>query len=154
MKRKGAHNDFSRYLLEPGPGQDFVSFSDFIRRTAVVLERALPESAWSAVDGLHYQRSQGYAKSLSFNQVDYLIDRWGRFHCDAIIRFDRLEDDFRSVLRRFHANADTNWLGRMNADPTPGDWRAQYARTEDRDWVGRLYKRDIRRFGFTFEDAS
>ena len=52
IKRKGVHNDFSRYLLEPAPGRSLVSFSEFIRRTAVIEETAEPECKWSGGDGL------------------------------------------------------------------------------------------------------
>ena len=50
MKRKEIHNDFSKYLLEPSINKNTVTFSEFIRRTAIVKEQSLPESSHSKIN--------------------------------------------------------------------------------------------------------
>lgn len=150
MRRKGIHNHFSSYLLEPTPGRQVVSFSEFIRRNAIVVERTLPESLWPDVEGLVFDRSEGYLKSVAFNQFDYLTNARGEYSCDRVLRLESLEEDLRVVLSMFHS--DLSWLRirQANANPEPIEWREYYANAEDRAWVARLYAKDIAHFGFSY----
>jgi hypothetical protein len=150
MNRKKIHNDFSKYLLEPSPNGKTVSFSEFIRRTAVVKEQSLPESSYSKVNALILKTSIGYSKSLSFNQLDYLTNTYGEAGFDAIIRFENLANDFCKVLRPFHQNIDTDWLERKNTNPVQKNYRDYYANNDDQRWVASLYKRDIEYFKYVF----
>jgi hypothetical protein len=150
MLAKGIHNDFSRYLLEPDAGALTPCFSDFIRRTAVIRESATPERLWSGGKGLIYDEQQGYLKSLSFNQIDYLTDSLGQVIYDRIINFSKLADGFSAVMEELHPGEKLPELIRLNARPMPRDWRSYYQSGDDRDWVARLYRRDIDHFGFDF----
>lgn len=150
MKRKMIHNDFSKYLLEPGSNGSPVSFSEFIRRTATVKEQSFPESSYSKVDALNPKKSIGYVKSLSFNQLDYLTDKDGKKSYDEIIRFEDLPSDFCRVLRPFHPNIHADWLMRLNTNPSNKNYRDYYLDTSDRKWVAALYERDIEWFKFVF----
>ncbi len=150
MKRKKMHNDFSKYLLEPSANASAVSFSEFIRRTAVVKEQSFPESIYSNVDALKLNQSIGYLKSLSFNQLDYLTDKDGKSSYDGIIRFEDLSSDFCKVLRPFHPNIRSDWLMRLNSNSAHKDYRDYFLSTADRRWVAALYERDIECFKFVF----
>ena len=150
MKRKKIHNDFSKYLLEPSSNGSAVSFSEFIRRTAIVKEQCLPESIYSNVDALKLKQSIGYLKSLSFNQLDYLTDKDGKNSYDGLIRFEDLASDFCRVLKPFHPNIRSAWLMRLNTNPTYKNYRDYFINTADRRWVAALYERDIDCFKFVF----
>lgn len=150
MKRKKIHNDFSKYLLEPNPDGSPVSFSEFIRRTAVVREQKIPESIYSQMDTLKLKPSIGYLKSLSFNQLDYLTDQDGKKIYDEIIRFENLQSDFYKVLRPFHPKICSDWLMRLNSNPAYKNYRDHFQNTADRKWVATLYERDIECFKFIF----
>jgi hypothetical protein len=150
MRRNEIHNDFSKYLLEPNSTGATVSFSEFIRRTAVIQEQCLPESSYSKEDALMPKSSIIYLKSLSFNQLDYLSDKDGRQCYDAVIRFENLANDFYRVLRPFHQNIHPDWLMRINANPAYKNYREYYVNSADQKWVSTLYERDIEHFKFIF----
>jgi hypothetical protein len=150
MNRKGVHNNFSKYLLEPSSNGTAVSFSDFIRRTAVITELNVPEISYSKVDAFTANVSMGYLKSLSFNQLDYLTDHNGEESFDAIIRFEYLVSDFCKVLTPFHKNITADWLMKRNANPLNINYRDYFLNSDDRMWVATLYERDINRFKFVF----
>ena len=151
MLRKGVHNDFSRYLMAPCPSGRSPGFSDFIRRTDIVKETSSSECVWSGGKGLVYNQACGYPKSLAFNQVDYLTDSSGKFLPDLIINFRTLTDGFSEVMQELHPDEEFPDLARLNARPAPGDWRSHYHADDDREWVARLYQRDIDHFGFEFD---
>jgi hypothetical protein len=150
MNRKKIHNDFSKYLLEPSSNGNAVSFSEFIRRTAVVEEQSPLESSFSKMHDLKLKTSLGYLKSLSFNQLDYLININGRECFDAIIRFENLSNDFCKALRPFHQNIHADWLERKNTNPMQTNYRDYYINSDDRRWVATLYERDIDYFKYVF----
>lgn len=150
MKRKNIHNDFSKYLLEPSSNGSEVSFSEFIRRTAIVKEQSLPECSYSNFDALKRNESIGYLKSLSFNQLDYLTDHEGKISYDEIIRFEDLSSGFCKVLRPFHPNINADWLMRLNSNPASKNYRDYFLNTADCKWVATLYERDIECFKFVF----
>jgi hypothetical protein len=151
MRSKGVHNEFSRYLLQPGSNGQDTSFSDFIRRTAVIRESAVAETQWSGGRGLVYDKTQGYLKSLSFNQVDYLTDSKGNMICDRIIMFNRLAEDVSDLTKALHPHKEPLRLPHLNARSSPMAWRVYYQSADDREWVARLYRRDVNQFGFDFE---
>lgn len=150
MQRKGVHNSFSDYLLHSTSNP--VSFSEFIRRTDIVEEQNLPEAVWSEVDGLLLDRQSGYQKSLSFNQVDYLIDRHGRFAADRVLAFENVEAQFTNLLRDIGWRGHITPLTRLNSRPPGRNWRLYYDTAGDREWVSQLYWKDIDQFGFRFND--
>lgn len=150
MNRKGIHNDFSKYLLEPGHGKTAISFSEFIRRTAVIEETNNAEAYYSNVNAFTLKNSNGYLKSLSFNHLDYLTDSKGEEGFDAVIRFEDLVNDFCKVLVPFHKNIHADWLMKRNTNPLCKNYRDYYLNNEDRMWVANLYERDINRFKFVF----
>lgn len=154
MRRKQIHNDFSRYLLTPSSSQNSVTFSDFIRRTAVVKETNLPESSFSLTKRIVLERDSGYQKSLSFNQIDYLTDASGLCCFDKVIHFHSLNEEFTALMRRFHGESPDFELKKLNANPSRASYRDFYSSQEDVDYVGNLYKRDVDRFHFRFDDCS
>lgn len=152
MKRKGVHNDFSRYLLERRSGSsEWPSFSEFIRRTAVVTETNDHENKWTEVDGLKRERRFRYAKSLSFNQIDYLVDEHEHPSYNEVLRFETLETDLLALVQKRQLGGTPARLKRLNINPDREDWRRYFDDAADRDWVERLYHRDITQFGFSFE---
>lgn len=151
MRAKGVHNDFSRYVLQPRPDGKAPEFSDFIRRTAVIRETAQPESQWTGPSSLIYDPAQGYPKSLGFNQCDYLVDASGTLLCDRILRFDNLAAEFAELMADIHPGDVYSGLGHLNARSGGGDWRGHYQSGDDREWVARLYRKDVAQFGFRFD---
>lgn len=153
MRRKGEHNDFSRYLLAAQPDGAPVTFSAFIRRVGVIEEHGdalAHERSFAPQEGLHFRRPGVYLKSLGFAQTDYLTDRWGRFRCDRVLRFEHLHAQWPELVELLHPGAQID-LPHANANPDEAlDWREYYAKREDVDWVARLCRKDIRRFGFAF----
>lgn len=152
MRHKGVHNNFSRYLLSGSADNKSVDFSSFIRRTAVIREaggEVRDPQAFAAVAGLRYRRPGVYEKSLSFNQVDYMTDHVGHFRCDEVLAFERLSQELPSLLRRLSPTIGELELPWANRDPCPvDDWRAFYSRSEDREFVARVYERDLRHWRF------
>jgi hypothetical protein len=154
MERKGVHNAFSKYLMEPLPGRKRVSFSEFIRRTAVIRETEPAECIWSSVAGIKLEKTDGYLKSIAFNQIDYFIDHNGIIRCDLLIDFNKLKDGFRYFLGLFDNESISLNLDRLNTNPLSIQWQDYYGLSEDREWVAHLYDRDIARFGYTFYGDS
>ncbi len=153
MLRKGMHNDFSRHLLRgAGPGNERVDFSTYIRRTDVIRESDVSELA-STLLGRESESiiiGNHYLKSLGFNQLDYISDAEGRVCCDRVLRFERLEEDWKELCGVLKLPGALE-LPRENANPTPKPWRDSYTGAADRDWVAHLYARDIAHFGYRFE---
>lgn len=148
MIAKGMHNDFSNYLLQPEPSGHPPRFSSFIRRTAIIQERALPELSDSTGNDI-YDSAKGYLKSLSFNQIDYLTDSFGNFACHHTLAFENLGAEFAAFIQKMHPDQNLPPLPHLNARSKSRAWRDYYS-NEDREWVARLYQKDIRHFGFTF----
>ena len=151
MRAKGVHNDFSRYLLQAGGDGQAPGFSEFIRRTAVISECTKPESLWSRCRGLIHDETQGYQKSLSFNQVDYLTDPSGRMICDRFVMFSGLAEGMSALTRVLHPDRVPLTVPHLNVRSSPTHWRAYYQSGDDREWVARLYWKDLNHFGFSFE---
>lgn len=148
---KGIHNDFSRYILNPENLHGTVSFPEFLRRTEVIQEKAVPEARWFGASGLVHDEAKGYQKSLAFNQVDYLTDRKGDMICDRILNFDALSREFSDLVAELHPGFKPPELLQLNKRQAPRDWRSYYTSDEDREWVARLYHKDIEYFGFRFD---
>jgi len=149
MIRKGVHNDFSRYLLQPGISE-LPSFSEFIRRTAIVTEGALPESEWNGSLQLAQRDPMRYEKSLSFNQIDYLDDEGGHPAFDRVLHFENLETEFLALISELQLTTGPAKLAQLNSSNYASDWRSYYHHADDRDWVARLYAKDVTFFGFGF----
>lgn len=152
MRAKGPHNDFSRYLLEVDARGAMPSFSDFLRRTEIIRESASPECIWSGGTEFGFDQSKGYLKSIAFNQIDYLTDSYGNARYDRIIKFNSLAEDFYSLMAKLHPGKHLPILPRINSRPMLRHWRSYYNSVEDREWVAKLYIRDIAHFGFSLED--
>lgn len=130
MLHKGAHNDFSRYLLSRSS-----SFSAFLDCTEVVYEE----------NPLERCMDQPYPKSIAFNQLDYITGGDGRLAVNLMGRFECLEADFKRVSDAIgvqlvlpHSNA----FGRRH-------YRDYYS-PADVEKVRRMYKRDLDYFGYDF----
>ena len=146
MLRKGFHNDFSRYLLGDDGDTAHAGFSRFIRRTAAVVETADYGTPFVPAPGdvIRLRRPGVYAKSIAFNQIDYLTDRRNALACDAVLRFEHLDREWPALLSRLHPEVTAGDLPRRNVDPQPPtDWRRFFADGDDRSWVEHLYARDI-----------
>lgn len=152
MMRKGKHNDFSEYLLSCEDTNRFVTFSEYIRRTDVILETANNEVGNTTLDetGSVSWDPGKYEKSLGFNQLDYLTDRAGRFFCHKLIFFENLERDWLALLTRL-GMAEHLPLMQKNSNPVAVDYSSYYDNQDDIDWVEKLYKTDIDMFGYSFE---
>ena len=148
---KGGHNDFSRYMLHTDEPTGTVDFSVFLRRTEVIRENASAESVWSPVKGLIHHEEAGYRKSLAFNQFDYLTDQQGNFICDRVLNFSTLSREFAALMGKFYPATPIPALSHLNKRKARQDWRSYYASAEDREWVARLYRKDIEHFSFCFD---
>jgi hypothetical protein len=151
LLRKGVHNDFSRYMLAQEETGRELSLSDFIRRTGLLHETEA-ELHFTAVGGLSHVEPRSYLKSIAYNQIDYLMDNAGKLVVDRCLRFDRLETEWPNLMKILHPECAPESLPRINAAPdNDPHWRSHYADAADIEWVARLYERDIRHFGFSFD---
>jgi hypothetical protein len=80
-------------------------------------------------------------------QASFVTTRDGRLAVDFVGRFERLEQDFRTVRRRLGVDAR---LASRN-ESSHNDYRAYYT-PETRDAVGKFYGRDVALFGYGFGD--
>ncbi len=156
MVRKGAHNSFSEYLLQPESSGDDVTFSTFLRRTAVIQEKAgteLRRPLKSYAFEVRPRPFAPYLKSLGWNQEDYLtVD--GLYLADEVLRFEHLEDEWNGLGMRLKPGEGwSDSLPKANRDPQHSafQWRDLYQRDEDVELVAACFQRDIRRFGFAFD---
>lgn len=113
---------FQQYLMNDSKG-----FSDYIRRINVI-------------------NCSNTLKSLSFNQLDYMVDKNGVLRMDFIGRFENIDDDFNVICKKL--NLPNSSLPHVNGFDHK-DYR-EYYNDEDREYVANLYKRDIDYFGYTF----
>lgn len=152
MNRKGVHNDFSAYLLAPGPDESPVDFSAFIRRTDVIRETS-DEFPVVKPQNVRKKWFRPYLKSLGWNQVDYLTRR-GRVAADAVLRFEQLDRDWERVMWPILGPALPELL-RLNqsAEGNRLNWRRLYEDSRDVDFVAQQYRRDLDMWGFTFPDS-
>ncbi len=153
MCRKGGHNDFSRYLLWDGDvAGGSADFGTFIRRVGIVRETYISElaDALLGTETAHLSISPNYLKSIGFNQLDYISDAAEVVCCDRVLRFERLQEDWIALCDELKLACDRQ-LPMENRNPAPKSWRDAYADAADRDWVGRLYARDIAHFGYRFD---
>ncbi len=89
-------------------------------------------------------------KSVHFNQIDYLTDAEGEIIVDFVGRFEHLGRDLDTALSgRLGRRID---LPHLNAS-SRGDYRKFYS-PDLAEEVARIYERDIRAFGYRFEDAT
>lgn len=156
MVRKGVHNAFSAYLLQPEPSGEEVTFSTFVRRTAAIRETAEPELRRPLASYLHAVRPKlfsPYLKSLGWNQEDYLtVD--GAYLADEVLRFEHLEAQWHDLGGQIKPGEGwSHVLPKANRDPGRAqlNWREVYQREEDVELVAAGFARDIQRFGFAFD---
>jgi len=156
MVRKGVHNAFSDYLLQPEASGEQVTFSTFVRRNAAIQETSgaeLRRSLRSHAYPVRPKMFQPYLKSLGWNQEDYLTVE-GNFHADWVLRFENLEEGWNDLGAQLKPGE--GWsvpLPQSNRDPQRNErsWREAYQAEEDVDFVADVFRRDIRRFGFRFD---
>jgi len=156
MVRKGVHNAFSAYLLQPEPSGEPVTFSTFVRRTAAVRETAgdeLRRPLRSYVWPVAPKPFTPYLKSLGWNHEDYLtVD--GAYLADEVLRFEDLDAHWHDLGNRVKPGEGwSHALPKANRDPGRAqfNWRQTYQREEDVEVVAAGFARDIRRFGFAFD---
>lgn len=130
MVRKGACNDFSRYLLSRGHG-----FSQFLDMKDVIYEGNPDEREFP----------EAYPKSIAFNQLDYMNGPDGRLAVDFIGRYENLERDFAEVCGRIGLELR---LPHANSFPRKPYWH--YYNAEDVDKVRSMCKRDLEFFDYEF----
>lgn len=156
MIRKGGHNDFSRYLLQYAESQptNVTSFSSYIRRCKIIQETHFNEigGAGESSNGQITWNPDFYVKSLGFNQIDYLTDANGRIMGDFFLRFENLRVDWEKLLKNLDIKPSIT-LPRDNVNPLRRDYRKHYSNESDIQWIAELYCRDIKHFGFSFEDG-
>jgi hypothetical protein len=153
MLRKGGHNDFSRYLLGIDDERaSLSSFPEYIRKVEVINETYLSELADSTLRNEMEFMSTGphFFKSIGFNQLDYISDETNQICCDQVLRFENLEADWIELCSQLGFPSDLR-LPKANANPNPVPWRRYYADVDDREWVAKLYERDIAYFGYRFD---
>lgn len=163
MKRKGFHNDFSRYLLDPITSNESgteVSFSEFIRRIDVISETSNSESRYQIQGAplsimqdwpFDFKNQLPYTKSLSYNQLDYLCSESNELLCDTVLRFDQLEHQWPIFYQQFEESLPDYRLPRLNASPQgyPA-WQSYYQNPDDIAWVQALYQKDIDYFAWSY----
>lgn len=150
MQKRQIHNDFSEYLLCPDQSEEPVTFSSFIRRTNVIYESKVHHThVWP----VQWPWKRPYSKSLGWNQEDYLMRR-GQFQADAVLRFERLQLDWASIMHRISPDVFIP-LPHLNASSTDqsANWSALYEDGQDIDFVAKQFKRDIQRWNFSFNPS-
>lgn len=81
-------------------------------------------------------------------QADWLRDVNGKTLVDFIARFERLDEDWKTIAARLGL-ADT--LPRDNANSERKKRYTEYYTPRTRDIIGRKFDEDVRRFGYGFE---
>ena len=88
--------------MQPESSGENVTFSTFLRRTAVIQEKAgteLRRPLKSYAFEVRPRPFAPYLKSLGWNQEDYLtVD--GLYHADEVLRFEHLEDEWNGLGMR------------------------------------------------------
>ncbi len=124
-------NDFRDYMLA-----NATSFSDFLNCTRVIDEKR----SGLTDDGVQY------LKSITFNQLDYIVDKEGNIAVDFVGRFENLGEDFDLVMDRLGLRRRK--LRKVNSWKRD-HYRAYYS-DYDAEKVRRMYQRDIEHFNYSF----
>lgn len=133
---KGKHNSFSKYLLDNSS-----NFSQFLDCTEIIEEKEdkVIKNKLIISNNLYY-------KSLSFNQLDYILDKNGNVMADFVGKFENLNQDFNYVMSVIKENKYT--LPHINK--FRHDNYRKYYTDKDVEKVAKLYKRDIEYFKYSF----
>lgn len=87
-------------------------------------------------------------RALRRSQFEYLVDWQGTLLVDFVGRFERLEEDFRSVTQRLRL--EQLHLPHKRRSAARGDYRAMYSDALAEE-VGRAYAADVSAFGYSFD---
>jgi chondroitin 4-sulfotransferase 11 len=130
MMHKGIHNDFSRYLLSNSS-----NFSEFLDCTEVIDDQ----------NALIPSMNEPYPKSIAFNQLDYITGKDGRLAVHFIGRFESLQADFKRI-----SDAIGVQLVLPHSNAYERKHYREYYSPGDVEKVRRMYKRDLKFFGYDF----
>lgn len=132
-------------LAAPTDTPDRALFTDFVR--ALESGEQVPHGPWGNIS-----RQENLADSFkdNINQLDGLTDLEGKVIVDEILKLEELSGSWGKLQALIE-----NKTGKRPADPPNlnktrrGDYREYYTE-ETRDIVGRLFRKDIDYFGYTF----
>ena len=93
--------------------------------------------------------SQWRAERTTFNQAEYVTDAAGRLIVDFVGRYERINEDFRTVCE--HLRVDLKLPHKNRSAPV--DYRSYY-NDRTRQLVADRFARDIKMFGYCFDDGA
>lgn len=91
------------------------------------------------------EAEHGFFKRFYYNQLDYLTDHEGKLLVDKVLRFENLEEDFRSLAKAIGIKAPLPHVNQSVRE----DYRRHYT-PETRMEVERRFQRDINYFEYSF----
>lgn len=130
MINKDIHNDFSKYILENSN-----NFSEFLDLTNIINE----------TNEYNDNLKTPYPKSISFNQLDYIIDNSGKIQCDFIGKFEEIESNFNKITKQLGFDIKIEHLNKINHKPY-----REYYTLKDIKKLETLYERDLDYFKYYF----
>jgi hypothetical protein len=128
-----------RFAFVRNPWDLHVSLYQYVRRTPVHPQHAFYKDK-TFEDYLSVQ-----AAPAAGRQAHFLCDGSGALLVDFVGRFERLEDDFRSVCKKIGVEAELPHLNRSRRDT----YRSYYT-AATRELVARIDRRDIELFDYSF----
>lgn len=132
-------------LSEPTDTPGKALFTEFVR--ALEKKEQVPHGPWNNIS-----RQENLADSFkeNINQLDGLTDLEGNVIVDEILKLEELSERWASLQSTIRAKTGKEPQNPPNLNKTHrGDYREYYTE-ETRDIVGRLFRKDIDYFGYTF----
>jgi hypothetical protein len=131
FEKKGKFNDFSTYILD-----NATNFSEFL--DAINIDDNIKKST---------PLLKSYGKSISVNQLDYLIDENENMIMDFVGRYENLQEDFNTILT--NVKLPNIILNQKNKFDRP-DYKTFYTNPEDIEKVRVMCAKDIAYFNYEY----
>jgi Sulfotransferase family len=92
-------------------------------------------------------------KLIAQNQIDYISDAHGNIVVNFIGRFENFQADLRQVLEKLEITLEPTEITRNRKNRSEHRHYSHYYTPETRAIVEQVYQRDIKYFGYTFEEG-
>lgn len=128
------------------------NFSEFLNCTNIIYEKHSRQKTVSHNNTLLIDYPDLlYPKSISFNQIDYILDINNNIGVDYIGRFENLNSSWSYICEQIKLNIPlrNDKIGTWNNQSSKKDYREFYNEA-DKNKIANLYSRDIESFKYSF----
>lgn len=138
------YNKYYSFAVVRNPWAWQVSLYHYMRQSSAHPEHELALGFRDFAEYIHWRCNEAVAY-----QKDFIVDSHDKLIVDQVLRFEALDDEFTALCSKLGIRAQ---LPYRNTSAS-GDWRLYYTDLT-RDLVARTFARDIKYFGYDFDQTS